>query len=254
MKPGSFQRLMPFVPLVFWLVTSEALVRSEVIAAFLFPAPSSVLRAVTDAPQEFIRGFFETALAATLGLFLSVALGLCAALLMSYSRLLKATFYPYAVFFQTVPIIAIAPLLVIWLGYGLPTVVASSFIVAVFPIVANSVLGLSSTPPEWVQLFRMMGATRFQKLMLLRLPGAMPQILGGIKIAAGLAVIGAIVGEFISGTGLGGIVDAARNQQRVDRVFAAVGLAAVLGLGFFAGVQILNRWWFQRWQRAEETK
>ena len=108
--------------------------------------------------------------------------------------------------------------------------VASAFIVSVFPIIANSVLGLTHTDPNLLNLFQMMGASPSKTLFQLRFPYALPQILGGIKISAGLAVIGAIVGEFISGSGLGGLVDAARNQQRVDRVFAAVVFAAILGI------------------------
>jgi NitT/TauT family transport system permease protein len=152
-------------------------------------------------------------------------------------------FYPYAIFFQTVPIIAIAPLLVIWLGYGIPTVVASSFIVSVFPVIANSVMGLLGTEPLWLDLFKLMDASRIQTLFRLRVPAALPQIFAGFRIAAGLAVIGAIVGEFIAGTGLGGLVDSARNQQRVDRVFAAVILAAVLGIVYFSLVSLLTRMW-----------
>ncbi|NDG83786.1 MAG: ABC transporter permease subunit, partial [Proteobacteria bacterium] len=157
------------------------------------------------------------------------------------SRTVKAMFYPYAIFFQTVPIIAIAPVLVIWLGYGMPTVVASAFIVSVFPVIANSVTGLLSTEPALLDFFRLIGASPSQTLLRLRFPAALPQIFAGFEIASGLAVIGSIVGEFISGSGLGGLVDVARNQQRVDRVFAAVLLASVLGVLFYAVIALLNR-------------
>ena len=130
--------------------------------------------------------------------------------------------------------------LVIWFGYGLPTVVASAFIVSVFPVIANSVQGLTNTDPVWLQLFQMLDASPVQTLFRLRLPAALPQVLGGFQIAAGLAVIGAIVGEFISGSGLGGLVDASRNQQRIDRVFAAVILAAVLGILFFSFISSVH--------------
>ena len=141
---------------------------------------------------------------------MSMVVGLVSALMLSYSKNFREMFYPYALFFQTVPIIAIAPILVIWLGYGMPTVIASSFIVSVFPIIANSVLGLLSTDQQLISLFKMMDASPSQTLFKLRLPYALPQIMGGFQIAGGLAVIGAIVGEFISGSGLGGLVDAAR--------------------------------------------
>ena len=202
-------------------------------------------------PGSFKTAFFETAYGSSLGLLLSVVLGLGGALLLSGSRLIRLMFYPYATFFQTVPIIAIAPLLVIWFGYGTATVVASAFIVSLFPIIANSVLGLTRTDPTLLNLFKMMGVSDLQTLFRLRFPYALPQILGGFKISAGLAVIGAIVGEFISGSGLGGLVDAARNQQRVDRVFAAVILAAFLGILFFSLISLLNRIVLRYWYTPE---
>jgi NitT/TauT family transport system permease protein len=233
--------LFPLIPLLIALVGAECLVRFQVIPAFLLPAPSQVVAAVAAEPRIFFTAFLQTAESAFLGLVLSMILGLSFALLLSYSRTVREMFYPYAIFFQTVPIIAVAPILVIWLGYGMPTVIAAAFIVSIFPIIANSVLGLLSTEKEMVALFRMMNASPVQVLFQLRFPFAIPHILGGFKIAAGLAVIGAIVGEFISGSGLGGVVDAARNQQRVDQVFAAVTLAAFLGILFFALISILSK-------------
>ena len=218
--------LFPLAPLILILVLSEWASRAGLIPQFLFPAPSKIYEAVTDDFVSFRTAFFETAIGSGLGLLLSIVLGLSSALLLSGSKLIRLMFYPYATFFQTVPIIAIAPLLVIWFGYGISTVVASAFIVSVFPIIANSVLGLTRTDPSLLNLFKLMGVSNLKTLFRLRFPYALPQILGGFKISAGLAVIGAIVGEFISGSGLGGLIDAARNQQRIDRVFAAVLFAA----------------------------
>jgi NitT/TauT family transport system permease protein len=240
--------LLPLIPLLVILIALETLSKQGVIPEYLLPAPSQVAAAWKESPQDFLNAFQETTWASGLGLLLSVVFGLGAGLLMTFSKTLRDLFYPYALFFQTVPIIAIAPLLVIWLGYGMPTVVASSWIVAVFPMVANSVMGLTNTEIALVQLFRLQGASKLQELFLLRLPSAVPSILGGFKISAGLAVIGAIVGEFISGSGLGGLIDSARNQQRVDRVFAAVLLAAVLGILFFSLVSVLNKKLLAHWK------
>jgi NitT/TauT family transport system permease protein len=228
-----FQRLAPLVPLLVLTLAGEGASRSGWLPGYLFPSPSAVLQTLVEDASMYRKAFFETVLAAGVGLAFSMSLGLLAGLVLAASVRIRRMFYPYAIFFQTVPIIAIAPLLVIWLGYGIPTVIASAFIVSVFPVIANSVQGLTGTDPVSLQLFRMLDATPAQTLFRLRLPAALPQILGGFKIAAGLAVIGAIVGEFISGSGLGGLVDASRNQQRVDRVFAAVLLAALLGILFF---------------------
>ncbi len=240
MKAGAI--LFPLIPLALITILSEGLVTNEFIPKYLLPAPSHVFLVLREDPSSFIQAFLETAKASGLGLLLSISVGLFLALILSFSTLIRKMLYPYAIFFQTVPIIAIAPLLVIWLGYGLPTVVASSFIVSVFPVIASSVTGLMSTEPILLDLFRLMDASRVQTLFKLRLPAALPQIFSGFRIAAGLAVIGAIVGEFIAGSGLGGLVDASRNQQRVDRVFAAVLLAAILGILFFATLALLTRW------------
>ena len=232
---------MPLIPLVLITALAEWLSRSGMVPAFLMPAPTQVFRCIAEDAQGFQKAFLETALASFSGLGLSLLIGLFFALVLTFSRWIREMLYPYALFFQTVPIIAIAPLLVIWLGYGLPTVIASSFIVSVFPVIANSVLGLMSTDVQLVSLFKMMDATPLQTLLRLRLPHAIPQIIGGVQIAGGLSVIGAIVGEFISGSGLGGLVDAARNQQRIDRVFAAVLLAATLGILFFSFVSVTKK-------------
>ena len=231
----------PFIPLLFLVALAEVAGRRGWLPPFLFPAPSQVLRALIDDPQSFKTAFLQTAFSAGVGLVLSMVVGLLCALLLSFSPWIRKMFYPYAIFFQTVPIIAVAPILVIWLGYGLPTVIASSFIVSIFPIIANSVTGLLSTDPQWINLFRLMDASPVQTLFRLRFPAAVPQILAGFKISAGLSVIGAIVGEFISGSGLGGLVDAARNQQRVDRVFVAVFLASILGVLFFSVMIAVQR-------------
>ena len=239
--------VLPAIPLVALTVLFEFLCRSGQIAAYVLPAPSKVWIAFFETQGEFLAAFSQTLIASLIGLGLSVTVGLMIAIVLSISNLARDLFYPYAVFFQTVPIIAIAPLLVIWFGYGMPTVIASSFIVSVFPIIANTVLGFLSTDPNLLQLFRLMGASPGQTLIRLRIPFALPQILSGIKISSGLAVIGAIVGEFISGNGLGGVVDAARNQQRVDRVFAAVVLASFLGILFFGAISFLNSILLRHW-------
>jgi NitT/TauT family transport system permease protein len=232
--------LAPLIPLVGITLAAEIASRTGWLPPYLFPAPTAVMKTLLEDAPLYRQAFFETVLAAGIGLVLSMTAGLFSGLVLAASTRIRRMFYPYAIFFQTVPIIAIAPLLVIWLGYGLPTVVASAFIVSVFPVIANSVQGLTSTDAVSLQLFRMLGATPAQTLFRLRLPAALPQILGGFRIAAGLSVIGAIVGEFISGSGLGGLVDASRNQQRVDRVFAAVLLAALLGILFFYFLSLIH--------------
>jgi NitT/TauT family transport system permease protein len=163
----------------------------------------------------------------------------------------RRALYPYAIFLQTVPIIAIAPLLVIWLGYD-RAAAASAFIVSVFPVIVNTLSGLLSTDPALRDLFRLYGAGRLMTLMKLRLPYALPSILSGLRIAAGLAVVGAIVGEFITGAGIGGDIIVARQQQRVDKVFADLLLSALLGLALFFLINLASRLTLRHWHASEK--
>jgi NitT/TauT family transport system permease protein len=208
-----------------------------------------VLAALIDSRDELAAAMAKTSAAALIGFALSTAVGITVAVLLSSSRAIQRAFYPYAVFFQTVPIIAIAPLLVIWFGYGMKTVIASAFIVSIFPVIANTLTGLLSTDPALQDLFRLYGAVT---LVTLRFPAALPQILTGLRVASGLAVIGAIVGEFIGGQGLGSVVDIARTQQRVDKVFAAVLLASALGLALFGLINLISALTLRRWHASEQ--
>jgi NitT/TauT family transport system permease protein len=243
----------PLIPLLVLTAGSELLIRGGIIPGFILPAPSAVVAAVALNTRELLAALGRTALAASLGFLLSVAVGLCAAIALSTSRLVERALYPYTVFFQTVPIIAIAPLLVIWLNYGLKVVVASSFIVSVFPVIANALAGIRSTDPALLDLFRLYGASRSSTLLKLRIPAALPSILTGLRIAGGLAVIGAIVGEFITGYGLGDVIESAKTQQRVDLVFAAVLLASLLGLALFGLINLLSYLALRRWHACEQN-
>jgi NitT/TauT family transport system permease protein len=254
MRVGFFLRTIapPLLPLLLWIIGMEFLVSTGVVRAFLIPPPSAVIRSMIDDRYELWLAFLETSSAALLGLFLSFVVGALVAIGLSFSDFLRRAVYPYAIFFQTVPIIAIAPLLVIWFGFGRPTVIASSFIVSVFPIVASTLLGLQSTDPVLVDLFRLYSASRFDGLIRLKLPFALPNIFSGLRIASGLAVIGAIVGEFIAGGGLGALVDAARTQQRIDKVFAAVLVSAALGLAIVAVVNVVSWIALRHWHASAQ--
>jgi NitT/TauT family transport system permease protein len=240
------------IPLIVVTAAAELAVQSGWVKAFLVPAPSSVLRALIEDRNELITAFLSTTASALIGFLLSTVAGIGIAVFLSSSRAIQKAFYPYAVFFQTVPIIAIAPLLVIWFGYGMRTVVASAFVVSIFPVIANTLSGILSTDPALRDLFRLYGASTLVTLFKLRFPAALPQILTGLRVASGLAVIGAIVGEFIGGQGLGSVVDVARTQQRVDKVFAAVLLASVLGLALFGLINLVSYVTLRRWHQSEQ--
>jgi NitT/TauT family transport system permease protein len=251
MRSKPSQLLLPLLPLVVACAIAEIAVRRAWVPAYLVPAPSQVLKVFAD-DRDLWKATGETAFASVAGFLLSAAVGLLIAVALSSARWVQRMFYPYAVLFQTVPIIAIAPMLVIWVGYGMPTVIVSAFIVSVFPVIANAINGLLSTDPALVDLFRLYGATRAATLWKLRLPFALPAILTGLRVAGGLAVIGAIVGEFITGGGLGGIIDASRTQQRIARVFAVLLLASALGIALFGIVNFISRRALRHWHASEK--
>src|SRR5689334_13745876 len=252
--PKTLKRAIPaLIPFLIVTLALEWLVRAGWIKAFLVPPPSAVFQTIIRDWRELLAALAATSLGALTGFALSAFGGIAIAVFLSSSRAIQQAFYPYAVFFQTVPIIAIAPLLVIWFGYGMRTVVASAFIVSIFPVIANTLTGLLSTDPALRDLFRLYGASPGVTLFKLRFPAALPQILTGLRVASGLAVIGAIVGEFIGGQGLGSVVDIARTQQRTDKVFAAVLLASLLGLALFGFINILSHIALRRWHASEQS-
>jgi NitT/TauT family transport system permease protein len=221
----------------------EISVRVLDVPRFLVPAPSAVLLAIETDASTLAASMTTTAEGALAGFALSAVLGTASGLVLSLSRTIERGLYPYALFLQTVPIVAIAPLLVLWFGPGLRAVAVSAFIVSVFPVVANTLSGMRSVDPHLRDLFHLYGAKRLDVLLKLELPWAIPSIATGFRIASGLSVIGAIVGEFVAGfseghAGLGITVLAAYRQLRTDLLFAAVVLASLLGLGLFAAVNL----------------
>jgi NitT/TauT family transport system permease protein len=243
--------LPPLIPFVLITLGTEMLVRAGWVRAYLVPAPSSVIRSIGDNWRELLQAMLSTAMASLIGFAISSSLGIAIAIALATSGWIQRAFYPYAVFFQTVPIIAIAPLLVIWFGLDMDAVVASSFIVSVFPVIANTLAGLLSTEPALKDMFRLYGAGTLATLLKLRLPFALPNIFTGLRIAAGLSVIGTIVGEFITGGGLGGLIEIARAQQRVEKVFAVLLLSSVLGIALFGGINLLSRLSLRHWHASE---
>jgi NitT/TauT family transport system permease protein len=244
--------LPPVIALVAILAVWEGLVRALGVQAFLLPPPSAVLTAAVHDGWELAASAWVTAEAALIGFGLSALMGILVAVVLASSRMLERALYPYTLFLQTVPIVAVAPLLVLWFGPGQRAVAASAFIVSVFPVIANTLSGLRSVEPALRDMFRLYGARRLATLFKLELPGALPNIFTGLRIASGLAVIGAIVGEFVAGfsegaAGLGILVLAAYRQLRTDLMFAAVLCASGLGIVLFgavslAGTRLLRRW------------
>ena len=235
----------PLLTLVVVIAVWELAVRVLEVPRFLVPPPSAVAAALIEDLAMLLGSTVTTARGALFGFFLSTIVGTGAGLVLSLSKTLERGLYPYALFLQTVPIVAVAPLLVLWFGPGLRAVAVSAFIVSVFPVIANTLSGLRAVDPRLKDLFRLYGAKRLDTLFKLDLPFALPSMATGLRVASGLAVIGAIVGEFVAGfaeghAGLGITVLAAYRQLRTDLLFAAVMLASLLGLALFAAVNVAS--------------
>lgn len=241
----------PVATLVVGTALAEVCIRALGIPQILLPAPSAVMRAAFEHAAPLFAALGETTRSVMIGLLLSSSAGIMLGALLSSARWIQRAFYPYALFFQIVPIVAVAPLLVIWFGYGARAVIAAAFIVSIFPVIANTLTGLLSVDPALRDLFRLYGASRTTALWKLELPWALPFIMAGLRIASGLAVIGAIVGEFVGGGGLGVVVLEAMRQQRTEIVFAAIGYASLLGLFLFGLVSLLSHMALRRWHALE---
>jgi len=206
----------------------------------LIPPASVIFDTIQENQEAFFSAFWDTARLSFQSLLLSFVLGFTLAIIFSLNDWIKRAIFPLAIFFQTVPIIAIAPLLVIYLGYGPQTIIASAVFVSIFPILANTLVGLDMINKNLLELFQVYQRSRLQTLFFLKIPGSYHYIFAGLRISSGLAVIGVVAGEFVAGGGLGSLIDSSRTQQRIDLVFAALIGLAVIGLLQIMLLNIIN--------------
>ena len=258
MKQALARIAPPLVALALLLGLWEGLVRALEVQAFLLPPPSAIARACVTHGSTLATGVLRTGTTAIAGFLLSATLGNAVAYVLGSSRLLERAFYPYTLFLQTVPIVTIAPLLVLWFGSGSTAVAVAAFIVSVFPVITGTLSGMRAVDPNLRDLFRLYGASRLAVLTKLEIPAALPQTVTGLRVASGLAVIGTIVGEFVAGfsdeaPGLGIVVLSAYRQLKTDLLFAAVLGSSVLGLGLFLAVQVLGHRLLRRWHPSARS-
>ena len=244
--------LVGVVVLVVW----HALVKAFDIPKYLVPSPALVVDTLISD-----WGLLYTSLMITLKItfgafFLAVVLGTVVAFLFVQSRWIEVSFFPYAVLLQVTPIVAIAPLIIIWVKDPTAALLVCATIVALFPIISNTTLGLRSVNPGLINLFRMNKASRWQTLIRLRIPSAAPYFFGGLRISSGLALIGAVVAEFVAGTGgtsagLAYQILQAGFQLNIPRLFAALGLITVTGVLLFLLMVWLSKLALGGWHESE---
>jgi len=253
-RDSYIARVLPPIALFVLIIVLWQLATSvRNIPRYLLPGPADVFVALVANVVKLAQATGVTAAGAICGFLLSVFVGTLVAIIFSQSALIRRSFFPYAIFLQTVPIVAVAPLIVLWSGTGFRSVVIVSFIVSLFPVVTNGTAGLTAIDPDLIDLFQLHGASRWQTLVKLRLPSAVPSIVTGARTSSGLAVIGTIVGEFFVGYdaseryGLGYLIQQSGDQLKTDLLFSAVLLSTLLGLAVFlavggVGATILRRW------------
>jgi NitT/TauT family transport system permease protein len=225
------------------------------VPEYLVPSP---LRIAQTLAEDW--GLLSSALVTTLKITflafaLAVVLGVAAAFVFVQSRIVEISLFPYAVILQVTPIVAIAPLIIIWVKDPTPAMVICATIVALFPIISNTILGLRSVNPGLMNLFRLNRATRWQTLARLRVPSALPYFFGGLRISSGLALIGAVVAEFVAGTGgtasgLAYQILQSGFQLNIPRLFAALFLITLTGIVLFSAMAALSKWAL-RWHESE---
>jgi NitT/TauT family transport system permease protein len=227
------------------------------VPVFVLPPPSDVFSALWRDGPLLLSSAWLTITVTLQAFLLAVVTGVGLALLFSQSRLAAAALYPYAVILQVTPIVAIAPLVVIWVGYERVNLalLILAWIVAFFPILSNATLGLSAVDPNLRDLFRLYGASRWQMLWRLQIPSALPFLLAGMKISGGLALIGAVVAEFVAGSGtasgLAWRIIESGNRLNMPRLFAALFLLSALGILIFALLSLIQKCLLTRWHDSE---
>ncbi len=209
---------------------------------YFLPPPSAIFKEFLTAPDWYLQQCLYTLLTTMLGFGAAFAVGLIAAIGITYSKILENTLYTLLVSLNSVPKIALAPLFIIWLGTGVNSKVAVSFLIALFSIVIDTVLGLRSADPDALDLLKTMHGSPMQALIKIRIPTALPHMFAGMKISISLALVGAIAGEFVaSQEGLGWVILSAQGMFQTTRVFAAIILLGVMGTVLFFLVDVAER-------------
>jgi NitT/TauT family transport system permease protein len=260
--PGAAHRLtiewqriaLPVATLALGILAWDLVVRVKDIPPFILPAPGLVAKTLVSDWTLLWDSLVVTLVTTFQGLALALAGGIGLAILFNQSRLIEHSLYPYAVILQVTPVVAVAPLLLIYLPQQ-GAMLACAWIVAFFPILANTTLGLNSVDRNLVDLFEIYGASRIKVLLRLKLPAALPYMLGGLRIAGGLSLIGAVVAEIAAGSagagsGLAYRIAESGYRLNIPRMFAALILLSMTGVAIFLALTLLSHLMLRRWHES----
>ena len=238
------------------LTAWEVGVRLLQIERWLLPSPSAIGAELVESRGLLLRHTLTTLEEVVIGFGLALVVGIAAAMAIAYSRIVERAAYPFVIASQTIPIIAIAPLLLVWIGYGIWPKIIVVVLISFFPIVVNMVDGLKSVDPDMLNMMRSLGAGRRQIFTKVQVPSSLPFLFSGVRVAIALSVIGAVIGEWVgSSAGLGYLMTRSAPQFLTERVFAAIFILSVMGVALFALVVLVERLalpWNQ-WERRAKA-
>lgn len=224
--------------------------------AYILPKPTEVVMAAINNYENLLAAVYTSFSAAIIGFLFSVIFGVSGAVLLATTKIVERSLFPYVVILQTIPIIAVAPIIVIWFGAGKNAIVIIAFLIGFFPMLSNTLIGLNSTAQNLKDLFFLYNANFFQTLLKLRLPAALPYIVAGLKISCTLAVIGVIAGEYIAGIGggrggLGYAITVSATRLQTAYLFACGFAASIMGIGFYLVVNRFSKMMLSSWHESE---
>ena len=248
----AYQLALAVVLIAAW----QGLVTGLKLPHYLVPSPALMMTTLVANFGVFMAALWVTLKVTLLAFVVATVLGVVISFLFVQSRLIETTLFPYAILLQVTPIVAVAPLIIIWVKNPTAAMVVCAALVALFPIIANTTLGLRSVDPDLQAYFRLNGATRWQTLRRLRIPSALPYFFGGLRISSGLSLIGAVVAEFVAGTGGTGSGLAYQVLQAgfmldIPRMFAALLLISLTGVVLFVVMAWLTKRFIGRWHASE---
>ncbi len=259
LRSAKVQRVV--YPLIVGLIVIagwQALVVGFDLPPYLVPSPLMMMKTLIADWPALGSALMVTVRITLLAFAAATVLGVLISFLFVQSKAIETALFPYAVLLQVTPIVAVAPLIIIWVKNPTASLVICAALVALFPIIANTTLGLRSIDPDLQSYFRLNGATRWQQLLRLRIPSALPYFFGGLRISSGLALIGAVVAEFVAGTGGSGAglayqILQSGFQLNIPRMFAALLLISLTGVALFAAMAWLSKWALGSWHSSETS-
>ena len=259
LQSAKVQRVVyPLVVGLIVIASWQALVVGFDLPPYLVPSPLMMMKTLIADWPALGSALMVTVRITLLAFAAATVLSVLISFLFVQSKAIETALFPYAVLLQVTPIVAVAPLIIIWVKNPTASLVICAALVALFPIIANTTLGLRSIDPDLQSYFRLNGATRWQQLLRLRIPSALPYFFGGLRISSGLALIGAVVAEFVAGTGGSGAglayqILQSGFQLNIPRMFAALLLISLTGVALFAAMAWLSKWALGSWHSSETS-